>query len=195
MDFRKLSECVCCEKMVCTRKSPVPPTGKRSPAIVVVGQAPGLEENEAGEPFVGCAGTLLKVLLKIIADVDSEDIYFTNAVKCYPGKANKGDRKPRKSEIVNCASRWLHQELEELQPKFVLVLGQVALDAVAGWKSLQLKDVHGRVLQDDLDVELKGKVMPIYHPSVYGAERALKFANDLVAFREAVAPPGAMQSD
>ena len=92
------------------------------------------------------------MLLKIIADV-----YSTNAVKCYPGKAEGGHRKPSKEEMRNCADRWLHEELKELQPKFVLVLGQVALDAVAGSK--KLKEVQ--VPEEERDVEFSGRVMPI----------------------------------
>ena len=187
MDVRKLKKCAVCEKMLCTRKFPVPPAGNAKPKVVVVGQAPGREEDRAGEPFVGSAGELFKALLEIIADIDLADVYFTNAVKCYPGKAKDGDRKPSKEEIGNCASRWLHKELETLQPKFVLVLGQVALDAVA--ESTKLKEVHGQVLKkqvlkNKLDVKFRGRIMPINHPSVRNATQALKFVKGLVAFCE-----------
>ena len=101
VDIKQLPQCSKCEKMVCTRTSPVPPRGKQPPSIVVVGQAPGEKENEEGKPFVGPAGQLLDELLEIIVGVDLSDVYYTNAVKCYPGKKgdNGGDRKPTMEEI------------------------------------------------------------------------------------------------
>lgn len=184
VDPGKLERCETCARMLCTRKAPVAPAGNPDPKVVVVGQAPGRDEDAAGEPFVGSAGELLKLLLGIVAGIDSAEVYFTNAVKCYPGRTRKGDRRPTKEEIRNCAGTWLHGELEALQPEFVLLLGQVALDAVAGSK--KLKDVHGRVLVD-LDVSLDGRAMAINHPSVHDAGQALQLVRGLRAFRAAVA--------
>ena len=184
VDPSKLERCETCERMLCTRTAPVAPAGNPEPKVVVVGQAPGREEDAAGEPFVGPAGELLKLLLEIVVGIDPREVYFTNAVKCYPGKEKHGDRRPTQKEIGACAGRWLHGELEALQPEFVLVLGQVALDAVAG--STKLKDVHGQVL-DDLNVGLDGRAMAINHPSVHDAGQALQLVRGLLAFGEAMA--------
>lgn len=184
MDIEQLKQCRKCEKMGRTRKCPVQPRGNPHPSIVVVGQAPGKKENDECEPFVGPAGQLLDELLEIIVGVDLSDVYYTNAVKCYPGKKGHsgGDRKPTMQEINNCSDTWLKQELQELRADFVLVLGEVALKAVADNK--ELKDVHRKELQRDclrdyLRESICGKIIPIYHPSVHNAEHALNLVKDL----------------
>lgn len=100
---------------------------KRKARVMVVGEAPGANEDEQGRPFIGNAGQLLNELLKN-AGIKRAECYVTNAVKCRP----PGNRKPKASEVKTCAHGFLYKELGEVQPEFVLTLGNVGMQAVTG---------------------------------------------------------------
>lgn len=102
----------------------VPP---QPPRVMVVGEAPGAMEDEAGEPFIGAAGRMLTDLLTA-AGISRNDVYITNSVKCRP----PANRKPKPKEVKTCSFTYLYRELGELQPEYVLMLGNVALQAVLG---------------------------------------------------------------
>lgn len=104
----------------------VPGHGQPRSRIVLVGEAPGENEDLIGEPFVGLAGNMLD---KIMAEagIKREEVYITNTVKCRPttkkGK-KKSNRAPVDKEIQACKT-WLYQELKLIQPKIVIPLGKV----------------------------------------------------------------------
>jgi DNA polymerase len=119
----------------CTR--PVPFSGDNPVPIVVVGEAPGKEEDVAGRPFVGPAGRFLRRSLDIVMEVEgwNEGLGYVNAVSCYPA------RTPTTEEVAVCRENMTAQ-LRLLEPWYVLVLGGVAVGAF--WPRLRVGEVRGR---------------------------------------------------
>ena len=110
---------------MCGRGKVVLPEGGAGAKVFIVGEAPGREEAARGRPFVGEAGRRLNKVLDQMG-LAREDVYLTNAVKCYAEGA------PRANEAESC-SRWLERELRLVaKGKRVVALGKVALRAMAG---------------------------------------------------------------
>lgn len=95
--------------------------GPANPKLVIVGEAPGREEDQAGRPFIGQAGKLLRGLLTE-AGIDPEQAFITNSARCRP----PGNRAPTKPELKACKP-YLQAELARVAPKYVLLLGNTAL--------------------------------------------------------------------
>src|SRR5690348_18395517 len=89
---------------------------------MIVGEAPGFNEDRQGEPFVGAAGKLLDTLLARIG-LSRADVYITNVLKCRPPM----NRDPMPNEVEACAP-YLKEQLALVQPKVVLILGRHALE-------------------------------------------------------------------
>ena len=87
---------------------------------LIIGEAPGAEEDRKGEPFVGRAGQLLNSMLLALG-LSREQVYIANIVKCRP----PGNRDPRADEIASCAS-YLARQVELINPRVILVLGRIA---------------------------------------------------------------------
>jgi len=115
--------------------------GRAGAPIVMLGEQPGDQEDRAGRPFVGPAGTLLNRALAD-AGIDRSDIYITNAVKHFKFE-ERGKRrihkKPTAAEVVACRP-WLQAELERLRPEVLVCLGATALQSVFGNRYRVLKD-------------------------------------------------------
>ncbi len=88
--------------------------------IVIVGEAPGADEDQQGEPFVGRAGKLLNDILKAI-QIEREEVFICNILKCRP----PGNRDPLPAEVELCEP-YLHKQLEIIKPKIMLALGRIA---------------------------------------------------------------------
>ena len=88
--------------------------------VVLVGEAPGAEEDKQGEPFVGRAGKLLDKILEAV-HFTRDDVFICNILKCRP----PNNRDPLPSEVEQCEP-YLHKQLELLQPKVMLALGRIA---------------------------------------------------------------------
>jgi len=94
--------------------------GPAAPRLVIVGEAPGAEEDRTGRPFVGAAGRLLTKMLAAIG-LAREDVYIVNLLKCRP----PANRNPHPDEIAACHG-YLHEQLRLLQPELILALGSPA---------------------------------------------------------------------
>lgn len=103
-------------------------SGPTSTKIMVVGEAPGAREDDQHVAFVGKAGQLLDKLLMEHAKIDRDDCYVTNVAKCRPPK----NRTPERKEIKTCVEEYFYQELEMVEPDFVLSLGNPALQGTLG---------------------------------------------------------------
>jgi DNA polymerase len=103
-----------------TRKSFVFGVGNPHADVVLIGEAPGADEDEQGEPFVGRAGQLLNKILEAI-HFKREDVYICNILKCRP----PNNREPELDE-VNLCEPYLWKQLELIKPKLILCLGRVA---------------------------------------------------------------------
>jgi DNA polymerase len=95
-------------------------TGNRSADWLVIGEAPGRDEDLQGEPFVGRAGQVLNAMLKAIG-LDRQQVYIANILKCRP----PNNRDPRPEE-VSCCEPYLMRQIELLQPGIILAVGRIA---------------------------------------------------------------------
>ena len=113
--------CTLCPDLCKTRNGVVSGAGSGS-KLMVLGEAPGSDEDETGEPFIGRCGDLLTKMLEGTG-IKRDSIYITNVVKCRPTKDNKGrsNRPPSTEEVSNC-KRWLWGEIKALKPKAILTL-------------------------------------------------------------------------
>jgi DNA polymerase len=103
-----------------TRTQTVFGVGNADAGWLVVGEAPGAEEDARGEPFVGRAGQLLNAMLRAIG-LRREEVFIANVLKCRP----PGNRDPTADEVTQCLP-YLHRQVELLQPKIMLVVGRIA---------------------------------------------------------------------
>lgn len=122
-------ECGACRRcgLAATRQQVVVGRGNPNARLLLVGEAPGAEEEACGQPFVGRSGRLLEAMLAA-AGLDSErDLYIANVIKCRP----PGNRKPSRTEIEACRP-WLERQIALVRPQLVLLVGATALEALLG---------------------------------------------------------------
>ncbi len=118
-------ECTKCE-LSKTRTKSVPGKGNFQSDVIFVGEAPGKNEDEKGEPFIGIAGKKLSIALEE-AGISREDVYITNIVKCRPPK----NRVPKTIERETC-QEYLKKEISIIKPKIICVLGNTAFNSLLG---------------------------------------------------------------
>lgn len=114
--------CVRCPDLVPGRRHVVWGAGQKPAAIMIIGEAPGANEDREGYPFVGRAGEHLDRLLAA-AGIDRNSVYVTNAVKCRPVDGAGKNRRPRPREVENC-ELWLRLEMAQVRPRVVLLMGR-----------------------------------------------------------------------
>jgi uracil-DNA glycosylase len=131
----------------------VPGTGPCPADIMIVGEAPGFNEDLQGKPFVGQAGKLLDTLLAGI-DLRRGDVYITNVLKCRPPQ----NRDPMPNEVESCAT-YLTWQLKLVEPKVVIVLGRHALERLLPGHG-PISRVHGQLVE-------RGGInyVAVYHPA------------------------------
>ncbi len=135
---------------------PVQGDGPAHADIMIVGEAPGADEDRAGTPFVGKVGELLDTMLRA-AGLDRRDLYITHACKCRP----PGNRTPDPKEIKACIG-WLYDEISDVNPELIVTVGNTALKAVAGKSGItKARGIGLRVNVDGTDRD----VLPTFHPA------------------------------
>jgi DNA polymerase len=115
----EVAACTRCE-LHQSRTQTVFGTGNAHADVLIVGEAPGQEEDACGKPFVGRAGHLLDAMLLAIG-LQREQVYITNILKCEPPQ----NRNPHPEEIIHC-EEYLHRQIDLLQPKIIFALGKFA---------------------------------------------------------------------
>ena len=132
--------------------------GNPQARLMIVGEAPGTEEDRQGKPFVGKAGQLLDQILRAVDFDPEQDVFITNAVfRLPPGEGGKAFRKPTPAEIA-FYKPFLQEIIRLVDPRIVLLSGNAAIESLLGQTGItrlrgQWFDWHGRFL------------MPIFHPS------------------------------
>ncbi len=151
---------VCAEALGCTRcklaktrTQVVFGVGNPKSPLMFVGEAPGADEDEQGEPFVGRAGQLLTKLLAE-AGLTRGEVYIANVLKCRP----PGNRPPEADEVAQCTS-WLRKQLELIRPKLLCTLGNPSLKIFLG-DDKRIMQARGRFYPKD-----EFLVFPTLHPS------------------------------
>lgn len=124
LDWRELQErvaqCPRCPELVENRTQTVFGVGNQNADWLVIGEAPGAEEDIQGEPFVGRAGQLLNAMLLAIG-LQREQVFIANILKCRP----PNNRDPKPEEAANCAP-YLQRQIALIQPKIILAVGRIA---------------------------------------------------------------------
>ena len=115
----RVAECTRCE-LHRGRTQTVFGVGDTAASWLVIGEAPGAEEDRSGEPFVGRAGRLLTSMLRAIG-LQREQVYIANILKCHP----PGNRDPKAQEIV-CCEKYLMRQISLIEPQIILAVGRVA---------------------------------------------------------------------
>lgn len=171
---KKIAACSRCP-LSQKRKNVVPGEGVINPAVLVVGEGPGADEDEQGRPFVGRAGQLLDKMLAAINLSREKNCFIANIVKCRPPM----NRDPEPQEAQACRS-FLDAQIHVLKPKMILALGRVAMRNLLD-TSIGINQMRGRF------VDFKGiPFMATYHPSALLRDESLKRPawEDLKAFRQ-----------
>jgi DNA polymerase len=136
-----------------TRTQAVPGTGPSPAEIMIVGEAPGFNEDVQGQPFVGAAGKLLDTLLAQIG-LSRQQVFITNVLKCRPPQ----NRDPMPNEAEACLP-YLRQQFALVRPKAVLILGRHALERMLPGVGT-ISRVHGQIF-----MRSGVAFMPCYHPA------------------------------
>ncbi|MEA3507268.1 MAG: uracil-DNA glycosylase [Elusimicrobiota bacterium] len=143
-------------------------SGDASAKLMFVGEGPGYNEDHQGEVFVGRAGKLLNRIIKGVFDLEREDVYITNIVKCHPMKdpsnpeKRGNDRPPAPDETQACIS-YLYSQIDIIKPQVIVTLGAPAtktlLDSTQG-----ITRLRGTVYEKKLG-NTRVKIVPTYHPA------------------------------
>ena len=144
--------CTAC-RLAGTRKNVVFGVGSPTADLMFIGEAPGRDEDEKGEPFVGRAGQLLTDIIKAMK-LTRDDVYIANVIKCRPPE----NRNPEPDELDECRP-FIRRQVELIRPKVIVALGKFGLQSLTG-KAYAISAVRGQWL------DYNGiKLMPTYHPA------------------------------
>lgn len=130
-------------------------TGTYGPAAMLIGEAPGSDENAQCVPFVGKAGIELRRLLKL-AEVDTRHIFLTNVVKYWPRNEDRKTRKPTDEE-VEASKSYLSEEINIISPTFIVLCGKVSTRAIFP-NVYNMKKINGKLVDK--------KYLTVYHPAL-----------------------------
>ncbi len=135
-----------------TRTRAVPGEGPERAPIMLIGEAPGFNEDRTGRPFVGAAGQFLEKLLAL-AGLRRQDVYITNVVKCRP----PNNRDPLPGEIEAC-KKYLDRQIALIQPRVIVTLGRYSM---ARWfPGASISRIHGQPqVVDGITI------VPMFHPA------------------------------
>jgi len=150
---RNIGDCHRC-KLSQSRMNIVFGTGNPGARLMFVGEAPGYEEDQSGEPFMGEAGELLTRIIQAMK-LTREEVYLCNIIKCRP----PGNREPKYTEIARCLP-FLERQIRAVAPEFVCALGDFAARALLK-TNRPFSAIRGR-FHDYMGI----KVMPTFHPAL-----------------------------
>ena len=152
--------CVKCPHLASSRKNVVFGVGSIDAQLMFIGEAPGADEDEQGEPFVGKAGQLLTKIIQAMG-LRRADVYIGNILKCRPDTPpgqTAGNRKPTADEMATCIP-YLHEQIDLIRPKVIVALGAVAVEGLLG-KTIGITKLRGSWKT------YRGiPLMPTYHPA------------------------------
>jgi len=165
--------CVKCPHLVSSRKTVVFGVGKIDSPLMFVGEAPGADEDELGEPFVGKAGQLLTKIIETMG-LSRAEVYIANILKCRPDTPDQaaGNRKPTPEEMATCIP-YLQEQIDLIQPKVLVALGGTAVEGLLG-KTIGITKLRGN-WQSYREIPL----MPTYHPAYLLRNQALSEKRNL----------------
>jgi DNA polymerase len=149
-----IGDCTRCKLHRMGRKQVVFGVGNPNARLMFVGEGPGADEDQQGEPFVGKAGQLLTKIIEAIG-LKRSDVYIANVIKCRP----PNNRNPEPDEIATCQP-FLFAQLDLIKPKVVVALGTFAAHALLG-SDAPISRLRGRVQ----NFRGGAKLIPTFHPA------------------------------
>jgi DNA polymerase len=151
---QRVTKCQQCE-LHRSRKQTVFGVGDHNADWLIIGEAPGAEEDKQGEPFVGRAGKLLNSML-LACGLQREQVFIANILKCRP----PNNRDPKPEEVAAC-STYLRQQIDLIQPKIILAVGRIAAQNL-----LQTETPIGKMRGQKYEYADTGiPVVVTYHPA------------------------------
>ncbi|HEX9802177.1 MAG TPA: uracil-DNA glycosylase [Gammaproteobacteria bacterium] len=150
----RVAECRSCEELAASRTQTVFGVGNPNADWLVIGEAPGAEEDRQGEPFVGRAGQLLNAMLAAVG-LARERVYIANVLKCRP----PNNRDPKAEEAAACRG-FLQRQIALIQPRLILVVGRIAAQNLLDTDA-PLGTLRGKVHRLESGVP----VVVTYHPA------------------------------
>ena len=151
---KTVSACTLCE-LHRSRTQTVFGTGHPAAEWLIIGEAPGADEDRLGEPFVGRAGQLLTSMLRAMG-LAREEVFIANILKCRP----PNNRDPQADEVKNCGS-YLRQQIEIIKPRIILVVGRIAAQSLLNTDAPIGKMRGQKYIYQDTDIP----VVATYHPA------------------------------
>ncbi len=179
--------CVKCPHLAAARKNVVFGVGNMDAQLMFVGEAPGADEDEQGEPFVGKAGQLLTKIIQATG-LQRSDVYIANILKCRPDTPGQaaGNRKPTPEEMQTCIP-FLHEQIDLIRPQVIVALGATAVEGLLG------KTVGITKLRGNWQTYRGTPLMPTYHPAYLLRNQAMsekrRVWEDMLAAMEKLALP------
>lgn len=156
----EIISCARC-RLAASRQHAVPGEGPEMATVLLIGEAPGREEDRAGRPFVGRAGAILTSLLSI-AGLGRDGVYITSVIKCRP----PDNRMPKRDEITTCCP-YLERQIALIKPQVIVPMGRVATIAVSIVLGVDIKPIgnaHGKAVTATVPWG-EVIVLPTYHPA------------------------------
>lgn len=150
----EVAACERCE-LHASRTQTVFGVGAENARMMIVGEAPGAEEDARGEPFVGRAGQLLNAMLAAIG-LERDEVYIANILKCRPPR----NRDPLPQEVASC-SAYLNAQIDQIDPTLLLAVGRVAAQNLLG-VSTPIGKLRGR---EHVHPGTGKPVLVTYHPA------------------------------
>jgi DNA polymerase len=139
----RVRACTKCAHLACSRTQTVFGVGNPNADLMFIGEAPGVDEDQQGEPFVGRAGQLLTRILKAM-NFARQDVYIANILKCRPDMpaGSFGNRPPTPTEMQTCRP-YLVEQIDIIQPSVLVALGAVAVEGLLGTRAT-MRELRGR---------------------------------------------------
>ncbi|MEK6900789.1 MAG: uracil-DNA glycosylase [Nanoarchaeota archaeon] len=163
METKSLSElreeyksCTRCSELLKSRIQVVFGEGNPNAEVLLIGEAPGLNEAKNGIPFCGASGKVLQELLASIG-LTRDDVFITNTILCRP----ENNRNPAKEEVENCRNR-LDTLIQIMKPKVIVTIGNFATERILGKKGITT--LRGKVFPLLINSQ-EMKVVPVIHPA------------------------------
>jgi DNA polymerase len=140
---KRVCGCTKCAHLASSRTQTVFGVGNPEAEIMFIGEAPGADEDQQGEPFVGRAGQLLTKIIKAMGFA-REDVYIANILKCRPDmpSGSFGNRAPTPAEMQMCRP-YLVEQIDIIQPKVLVALGAVAVEGLLAARGT-MRELRGR---------------------------------------------------
>jgi len=152
--YAPYKKCLACPLGFLGRTTVVFGQGNANAALMLIGEAPGQQEDQQGKPFVGKSGQLLNRIFTIL-DIDRSDIFISNVVKCRP----PGNRKPTLIESMTCKKLLLLNQIAIIKPQVICTLGATALEGLLD-RPVKMMQCRGNTLSFN-----EIMLIPTLHPA------------------------------